>query len=90
MSLSPRSLRYKPTPLSQGTPEQVRAWAGREFEQISRVMREGSSENLRLDVLSKLPAKPYEGLVCYFAANVVTGGSARGVWSYDGTAWTKL
>lgn len=90
MPLQPRSLRYKPSPLAQGNVDQLRATCWREFEQIARVLREGSSESLRLDVLSKLPAKPYVGLVCYFAANAVSPGSAAGVWSYDGTAWAKL
>ena len=90
MPLQPKSLRYKPAPLSHGDVDQLRAACWREFEQVARVMREGSSESLRLDVLSELPVKPYVGLVCYFAANAVSPGSAAGVWSYDGAAWQKL
>lgn len=87
---NPGPMRYMPSPQPAGGLEQVRVWCQREFERISQAMKEGASESLRLDLLQKLPAKPYDGLVCYLAGGVVTGGSAKGLWLYNDGTWTKL
>jgi hypothetical protein len=42
------------------------------------------------DVLEALPDKPREGMTRYFAADVVSGGSTKGLYCYDGSAWNKL
>ena len=67
-----------------------RAWASREFGRIADVLREGGSQSLRLDVQKKKPDKPIDGMVMYFAANVVTAGSDDGCYEYSGGAWIKL
>lgn len=41
-------------------------------------------------VVNALPAKPRTGMVRNFAANVISGTSAAGIYRYDGAAWVLL
>lgn len=42
------------------------------------------------EVLEVLPEKPREAMRRYFAAGVVTGGSNKGYYYYDGSAWVFM
>jgi hypothetical protein len=53
-------------------------------------MQEGASQWTRYDVLTKKPDRPVDGMVAFFAANVVSGASAMGSYEYKSGAWTKL
>jgi hypothetical protein len=86
-----RGLFYAPSPPPQsGDAKAVAVWCGREFERIALAMREGASEWLRFDVLTKKPVRPVDGMVAFFAANAVSGGSAMGSYEYKAGSWTKL
>jgi hypothetical protein len=85
-----KGLFYAPAPPPQtDAVADFRAWAAREFGRIADVLREGGSQSLRLDVQRKKPDKPIDGMVMYFAANVVTPGSDDGCYEYSGGAWIK-
>ena len=81
---------YRPSPAPVGADPALTSWAQREFDRIAVSQQEGRSQWLRLDVLEGIPNRPIEGMVCYFAGGVVSVGSAKGFWGYDGTAWAKL
>lgn len=87
-----KGLFYAPSPPPQAgsSISDMRAWCVREFGRIADVIREGGSQSLRLDVQHHLPDKPIEGMIMYFAANVVTAGSEEGSYEYSGGAWFKL
>ena len=86
-----KGLFYAPSPAPQGlTAAELRAWCVREFGRIADVIREGGSQSLRLDVQQHLPDKPIEGMIMFFAADVVTAGSEEGSYEYSGGAWFKL
>jgi hypothetical protein len=81
---------YRPSPAPQGADAALTQWAQREFDRIGVSQTEGRSQWLRIDVLEVIPNRPIEGMVCYFAGGVVSVGSAKGFYGYNGTAWTQL
>jgi hypothetical protein len=86
-----KGLFYAPSPPPQTDAiEEMRRWCAREFGRIADVMREGGSQSLRLDVQFHLPDKPIEGMIMYFAEDIVTAGSDEGSYEYSGGAWVKL
>ena len=89
MAVLGRGLFYEPSPPPQsGDFRALGVWCLREFERIAMNMREGRSEYLRLDTLEYAPAKPIEGMMCIFKANVV--GPQDGVYQYKNGAWVRL
>lgn len=85
-----RGLFYAPSPPPQsGGETELRQWNAREYGRIARAIQAGRSQYLSLDVLTKAPAKPFAGMVCFFAATIV--GAAEGCYEYrsNGT-WNKL
>ena len=86
-----KGLFYAPSPPPQtASVAEMRRWCAREFGRIADVIREGGSQSLRLDVQHHLPERPMEGMLMYFAADVVTAGSEEGTFEYSGGAWFKL
>jgi hypothetical protein len=86
-----QGLFYAPSPPPQANSvAEMRRWCAREFERLADVLREGGVQSLRLDVQKFLPDKPVEGMIMYFAANVVTAGSEDGSYEYSSGAWFKL
>ena len=81
---------YRPSPGPQGSDAGLTMWCQREFDAIAVTLNEGRSQWQRLDLLSKLPSRPLEGMICYFVAGVVNVGSLKGFYGYDGTSWAKL
>lgn len=57
----------------------------REFQRLS----EWSTSIHDLDVLQVLPDKPRNGMLRYFAADVVSPSSAEGFWAYEAGSWVK-
>jgi hypothetical protein len=91
MVASGKGLFYAPAPPPQtASVAEMRRWCSREFGRIADVLREGGSQSLRLDVQQDLPDKPIEGMIMYFAQDVVTAGSDEGSYEYSGAAWIKL
>lgn len=80
---------YEPSPAPQSGGERaLREWLRRELDRIAAVTHYGRSELLTLDVLAKLPAKPFAGMVAFFKAGVA--GASEGLYEYRGGAWNKL
>jgi hypothetical protein len=81
---------YGPSPPPQsGGETELRQWNVREYGRISQAIRAGRSEFLSLDVLKTAPAKPFAGMVCFFAAAIV--GPSEGCYEYrSDNAWHKL
>lgn len=77
----------RPAPLMV-TPETLREWAVGEFGRIADTLQNGRVPFLRLDVLTELPAKPVEGMICFFAAGVA--GVGGGTYEFVNSAWSKL
>lgn len=78
-----------PPPLQGGLPE-LRQWCEREFQRIATAINEGRSISLRLDVLSRPPDRPQEGMIVYLAADALAPGSVLGAYEWRGAAWIKL
>jgi hypothetical protein len=86
-----KGLFYAPAPPPQvNSVAEIRRWAVREFGHIADTLREGGSQSLRLDVQQEKPPRPIDGMVMFFAADVVTAGSDEGCYEYSGGAWLKL
>jgi hypothetical protein len=85
-----KGLFYAPSPAPQSGDAAMVAWCVREFGRIADVLREGGSQSLRLDVQRAKPERPIEGMIMYFAEDVVTAGSDEGCYEYSGGAWVKL
>jgi hypothetical protein len=81
---------YAPSPPPQsGGEQELRQWNVREYGRISTAIRTGRSWFISLDVMRKLPAKPFAGMICYFAAGVL--GTGEGCHEYrSDNAWHKL
>ena len=80
---------YYPEPVPQDNDE-LPAYLDREFRKIASEVQAIAVQNIYFDIVQTLPLRPQEGLVMVFAAGVVTGGSAAGIWEYVGGAWVKL
>lgn len=79
---------YVPSnPPQDGDARALRDWMSKELQSVATAISEGRCMWLRLDVLATAPDRPVRGMVCYFDTGAVSVGSARGVWSYDGTSW---
>lgn len=90
MVVDARGTFYQPAPPPQsGGEAELRNWALMQFQRIAVAIRSGRAEFLSLDVLQEAPAKPFAGMVCYFAAAIVA--ATEGCYEYrsDG-AWHKL
>ena len=81
---------YRPSPGPQGSDAALTTWCQREFDRIAVTMNEGRSQWLRLDILESKPNRPIEGMICYFLGGVVSVGSAKGFYGYNGSGWTQL
>lgn len=82
---------YKPSdPPQTNDPYAIRQWCEREFTRIADAIYENRGIWVRVDVSKEKPDKPIEGMACYFAAGVVSVGSAKGFYEWNGTTWSKL
>jgi hypothetical protein len=81
---------YAPSPPPQsGGETALRNWADKEYGRISTAIKNGRAQFLSMDVLQEAPAKPFAGMVAYFAATIV--GATEGLYEYRSTgAWFKL
>lgn len=87
----PKGLFYKPSPPPlTNDPYAIRQWCEREFARIADAMQEGRGLWLRLDEQEAAPGKPTPGMICYFAADVVSAGSLAGAYEHVGGIWKKL
>lgn len=88
MAAKSGGLFYAPMVVQANTPAEVRDWCLTEFGRIADVLQQGASQGLRLDVLQKLPERPRNGMVLFFAAGIA--GTSEGCYEYSAGAWTKL
>jgi hypothetical protein len=87
----PKGLFYKPSPPPQSNdPYAIRQWCEREFNRIADAVQEGRALWIRMDELDATPTKATPGMICYFAAGVVSVGSLAGAYEYVGSTWKKL
>ena len=61
-----------------------------ELNKISEETKNGQVLSITFIEHSSLPAKPAEGIIMRFAANIVAPATARGLYEYVGGAWVKL
>lgn len=80
---------YYPEPVPQDQID-MPAYLDRELRKISQAIINIDVRFVSFDIEQLLPPRPKEGMLVVFAANVVTGGSAAGIWEYVGGAWSKL
>ena len=81
---------YQPgVPPQSGGETELRQWNVREYGRIATAIRSGRSWFISLDVMQTLPAKPFAGMVCFFAAGIA--GPTEGCYEYrsNGT-WNKF
>lgn len=90
MVVSAKGTFYQPAPPPQsGGEAELRRWSLQQFQLIALAMRSGRAEFLTLDVLQRAPAKPFQGMLAYFAATIV--GPTEGLYEYrSDAAWHKL
>lgn len=90
MAIDNRGTFYQPTPPPQsGGAEELRTWTLAQFQLIAIALRSGRSMFESLDVLQEAPAKPFAGMVCYFAGGIV--GPTEGNYEYrSNNTWNKL
>jgi hypothetical protein len=88
---SARGIAYEvsPSPQSGGVPALL-SYLMKEFGRIASAIRTGRSQYLSLDVLEKLPAKPFQGQIAFFAAGIA--GADEGLYEYriSPAGWHKL
>jgi hypothetical protein len=90
MVTTARGAAYDPSPVPQsGGEAALRQWADKEHGRIATAIKQGRVQFLSLDVLHELPAKPFAGMVAFFAAGVAT--ATEGMHEYRSSgAWSKL
>jgi hypothetical protein len=90
MVITARGSAYDPSqPPQSGGENALRSWADKEHGRIATALKHGRMQWLSLDVLHELPAKPFAGMVAFFAAGVAT--ATEGVHEYRSSgSWSKL
>lgn len=68
-------------PAPTGSVSLLAEWCLRQFLKLQEFLS-GPRDRLPMQYLSALPAKPRDGLYL-FAADVTSGGAARGLYRYD-------
>jgi hypothetical protein len=86
MARGTASRRYYPTTVPAGLPPELTEWLRRELSAIFQ----GQSTILDLDVATEPPAHFREGMLRYADGVQWNPGAGKGVYVYNGTAWTKL
>lgn len=79
---------YSPSQISEGTPQQLIAWAMREFQKIAQAITFGLAR--RVEFRNVEPARPREGDVVGADGTNWDPGSGQGVYAYYAGAWHKL
>jgi hypothetical protein len=91
MVISAKGTFYAPSPPPQsGGESALRNWGDKEHGRIATAIKSGRAEFLSLDVLNDIPAKPFAGMVAFFAAGTAAGAT-EGLYEYRSSgAWVKL
>lgn len=81
-------MRYIPTPVSNNSPEDLRAWLLEEFRRISASYF--VADEVRLQQLTVAPAKPRDGMIVLADGTEWNPGSGGGIYAYYAGSWSKL
>jgi hypothetical protein len=80
---------YAPSPPPQAdSVAELRQWLVTDLGRIAEVINQGATSGLLADVINRLPDKPREGMLQFFAAGVA--GTGAGFYEYSTGAWHKL